>query len=209
MTIKPGQPWGRAVARPDDLVVVGSDAELASMLSIGTGTAIGVDGGDLARTLGVTPTSAVSAATRPTVNEFPIDLLEVHIDTADEPLLACAHVIARSPSSRGGWLRGRIVAVMNAEFIDRWDVAPRGHLNDGRVEVLDVAPSMTVRERLAARRRLANATHVPHPRIATRSVRSASWDFETPLDVFVDGRRVGRTTTLSIAVVADAAHVYA
>ena len=209
MTIKPGQAWGRPVPRPPGLVVVHSDVELARAVSQERGAPIGVGGGDLARTLGVTPASAGTLTTRPTVNEFPIDLLEVRLDGAEEPIVACAHVLARSPLGHGHWLRGRIMVVMNAEFIGEWDIAPRGHPNDGRAEVVDVDPSMSARERLAARRRLPTGTHVPHPCIATRSVRTASWQFDRPLDVIVDGRRAGRASTLSIDVLADAATVYA
>jgi hypothetical protein len=209
MTIKPGQAWGRPVPRPPDLVVVHSDDELARAISQERASPIGVGGGDLARTLGVTPSGAASLTSRPTVNEYLIDLLEVRLDGAEEPILACAHVVARSPWRGGHWLRGRILVVMNAEFIGDWDIAPRGHPNDGRVEVVDVAASMTARERLAARRRLPTGTHVPHPSIATRSVRTGTWKFERPLDVVIDGRRSDRASTLSIDVLADAATVYA
>jgi hypothetical protein len=209
MTIKPGEPWGNPVPRPSGLIVVRDDRDLARALSQGRASPIGVGGGDLARTLGVTPTSTDSLTTRPTVNEYPLDLLEVRLDGADEPIIAAAHVVVRSPWSSGHWLRGRILVVMNAEFIGEWDVAPRGHPNDGRVEVFDVAASMSARERLAARRRLPTGTHAPHPKISTRSMRSGTWQFERPLDVVVDGHRIGQASTLSIDVVADAAIVYA
>jgi hypothetical protein len=209
MTIKPGQAWGRPVPRPPDLLVMHSDVELARAVSHERGSPVGVGGGDLARTLGVTAARAATLATLPTVNEYLIDLMEVRLDDAEEPIVACAHVVARSPWSSGHWLRGRILVVMNAEFIGEWDLAPRGHPNDGRVEVVDVAASMSARERVAARRRLPTGTHVPHPSIATRTVRTGSWRFERPLDVVVDGRRVDRASTLSIDVLADAATVYA
>lgn len=209
MTIKPGQAWGRPVPRPPDLVVVHGDVELARAISQERGSQIGVGGGDLARTLGVTSASAGTLATRATVNEYPIDLLAVRLDGAEEAIVACAHVVARSPWGSGYWLRGRILVVMNAEFIGEWDIAPRGHPNDGRVEVVDVDASMSARERLAARRRLPSGTHVPHPSITTRSVKNGSWQFERPLDVVVDGRRVARASRLSIDVLADAATVYA
>jgi hypothetical protein len=208
MTIKPGQSWGRPVPRPTDLVVVHSDVELATAISQERGSPIGVGGGDLARTLGVTAFSADTVTTRSTINEYLIDLLEVRLDD-EEPIVACAHVVARSPWSSGHWLRGRILVVMNAEFIGDWDIAPRGHPNDGRVEILDVDASMSARERLAARRRLPTGTHVPHPSITTRSVRTGSWQFERPLDIVVDGRRVDRASTLSIDVLTDAVTVYA
>jgi hypothetical protein len=209
VTIKPGQAWGRPVPRPPDLVVVHSDVELAMALSQKPGSPIGLGGGDLARTIGVTSSGATSSTTRPTINEYVIDLLEVRLDDAEQPIVASAHVVARSPWRSGRWLHGRVLVVMNAEFIGDWDIAPRGHPNDGRVEVVDVDASMPVRERLAARRRLPTGTHVPHPKIATRSVRTGTWQFERPLDVVVDGRRVGRAATLSIDVLADAATVYA
>jgi hypothetical protein len=209
MTIKPGQAWGRPVPRPPDLVVVNSDVELARAISHERASPIGVGGGDLARTLGVTSASPGALATRAMVNEYLIDLIEVRLDGAEEPIVACAHVVARSPWGSGHWLRGRILVVMNAEFIGEWDIAPRGHPNDGRVEVVDVDASMSARERLAARRRLPTGTHVPHPCIATRSVRTGSWQFGRPLDVVVDGRRVARASRLSIDVLADAATVYA
>jgi hypothetical protein len=204
MTIRPGAPWGREVPRPAGLVVVDDDAALARAIGMSDGPPVAAGSGDLARTLGVT-----SLDRRSTVNEFPIDLLHVRVDDAGEPILACAHVIARSPSSRGHWFRGRILAVMNAEFIGEWDVAPRGHPNDGRMEVFDVDASMTVRDRIAARRRLRTGTHLPHPRVSTRSVRSGAWSFARPLEVVVDGRRIGRASSLAIDVVPDAAIVYA
>jgi hypothetical protein len=209
MTIKPGEAWGRPVPRPADLIVVHNDVELARAASQERGSSIGVGGGDLARTLGVTPARAGTLTTRPTVNEYLIDLLEVRLDGAEEPIVACAHVVARSPWSSGLWLRGRVLVVMNAEFIGEWDIAPRGHPNDGRAEVVDVDAAMSVRERMAARRRLPTGTHVPHPSITTRSVRTGSWQFEHPLDVAIDGRRVDRASALSVAVLADAATVYA
>jgi hypothetical protein len=217
VTIRPGAAWGRAVTRPDGLVTVDSDAAFVDALAMGDGHPIAVGSGDLARTLGVTSPDHRST----TINEFSIDLLHVRLDrsdtpdtpdvpdTSDEPIVACAHVVARSPWRRGHWFRGPILAVMNAEFLGEWDVAPRGHPNDGRVEVFDVDASMSVRDRLAARRRLRTATHVPHPRVATRSIRSGTWNFVRPLEVVVDGRHVGRASSLRIDVVADAATVHA
>jgi diacylglycerol kinase family enzyme len=156
----------------------------------------------------VTPARAASLTAQEMVNEYPIDLLEVRLDDGEASIVAVAHVVARSPLTRGGRLRGRILAVMNAEFLGTWDLAPRGHPNDGRVEVVEVDPSMSIRDRLHARGRLPTGTHVPHPSITTRSIRSASWRFEPALDVVVDGRRVGRASSMSIDVAADAASVY-
>jgi len=213
MTIKPGEAWGRQVPRPHDLVTVRSDQELVAALAGSDDRPIAVGSGDLARTLGVTSSNERASNERASnerasVNEFAIDLLDVRLDGASEPIVACAHVVARSRWRRGHWLSGPILAVMNAEFIGEWEVAPRGHPNDGRAEVFDVDAAMSVRHRLAARRRLRNATHIPHPLISTRSIRTATWTFPRPLDVILDGRRVGRATTLTVDVRPDAAIVY-
>lgn len=206
MTIKPGDAWGRQVARPEHLVTAESDRAVVQALRDGTGRPVEVTRGDLARTLGAA-TSGGGRPARRTLNELPIDLVEVTLDGRD-PVIACAHVVARSPWYRGHWLRGPLVAVMNAEFIGEWDIAPRGHPNDGRVEVVEVAGRMTLRDRLAARRRLRSASHLPHPDISTRSVRSHSWTFPSAVEVAIDGRRVGRATSIDVTVIADAAHVY-
>jgi hypothetical protein len=203
MTIERGEPWGRLVPRPDGLVTVAGDAALATAVTTPGHAPVTVRAGDLARSLGV-----VGTALPATVNELPIDLVHVALD-GGAPLTACAHVVARSPWRRGHWWHGPILAVMNAEFIGDWDVAPRGHPNDGRVETFAVDPAMSVRQRLSARRRLRSATHVPHPQVTVRSVRSATWTFPSPLEVVVDGRRVGRARTIDVTVVPDAAVVYA
>ena len=95
---------------------------------------------------------------------------------------------------------------MNAEYVGTADVAPRGHPNDGRLDVLHVAAQMTLRERWAARNRLPTGTHVPHPRLALRSV--TEWTATPPRGarVHVDGQVVHTLggEPVSIRCVADA-----
>jgi len=200
MTIRPGEPWGHEVPRPDDLHLVADDRALASELArTNARRAVAVTSGDVLRTLG-NPT----LAGRTTLNELPIDLIEFRLDDEAEPRHACAHLVVRSPWRRGGWLRGQILLVMNCEFRGDWDVAPRGHPNDGRVETFQVEGTFGVRDRLAARRRLVTATHVPHPAIATRSIRSATWTFPAPMVVIADGHTIGTAQAIAVTVVADA-----
>jgi YegS C-terminal NAD kinase beta sandwich-like domain len=196
VTIGPGGEWGRPVAPPARVQVATSDAEVVRLLHDGAGSVM-VAGGDLARTLGTVPSSP-----RETVLELPIDLLEVITDRG--AAVACAHVVVRSSWRRGGWWRGQVIAVMNAEFRGDWDVAPRGHPNDGRVEVVE-ADTLSWRERLAVRRRLRHGTHVPHPRITVRPLREASWEFPRGHVVSIDGGAAFPTRSLSIKVLPDAA----
>lgn len=203
MTIEKGAAWGRRVARPDDLLVVAGDRELVAAISAPDPRPVAVHAGDLHRTLGAPDPSG-----RSELAELPIDLLEVTLDDR-EPRRAVAHVLARSPWWRGSWWRGPVLAVMNAEFVGPYDVAPRGHPNDGRAESQLVDGGMRLRDRVTARARLRHGGHLPHPAIRTRSVREATWTFDRPMTVLVDGAAAGRSRSLAVRVLADAATVYA
>jgi hypothetical protein len=203
MTIRRGDAWGRTVARPAGLRVVADDAALAEALADGSGRPTAVAGGDLARTLG---NPAVGDRTE--LVEFPLDLMEVRLD-GGMTRTAVAHVVVRSPWWRGSWWTGPLLAVMNAEFVGAWDVAPRGHPNDGRVEALEADTALSIRQRVSARRRLPLGTHVPHPLISSRSIREHTWTFRRPMHVAIDGRPAGRSVTVGVRVLADAAVVHA
>lgn len=202
MTISKGATWGTTVPRPPRLRVAADDVQLAEWLSDGTGKPTSVAGGDLWRTIG-----GATLDGRNELNELPVDLLELDLDGAI--MNAVAHVVVRRPWRRGGWLRGPVIVVMNAEFIGDLDVAPRGHPNDGRAEVLQIDGSMSLRQRIAVRRRLRNASHLPHPQIATRSIRHVEFSALSDQRVVVDGRRRGAVHTLAVRVRPDAALVYA
>ncbi len=207
MTIEKGATWGSEVPRPQQLTIVDDDRAAVGALTATEGPGdrqmVALRGGDLARTMG-----ARGPGDRDRLIEFPVDLIEVRLDDA-ESITALAHVVARSPVRRGSWWRGPLLAVMNAEFLGDHDVAPRGHPNDGRVETFLVDPAMSIRQRLAARRRLATGTHVPHPLITTRSVRTARWTFARDVAVFVDHEPAGRARSIEVIVQPDAVTVLA
>jgi len=203
MTISKGADWGETVQRPSDLRVATSDHELAVMLADGTGRPTAVSAGDIHRTIGGRP-----LGDRTELLALPIDLMRVSLDDA-EPEDAVAHVLARSPWTAGGWWRGDVLAVMNAEFVGDLDVAPRGHPNDGRAETFRVGADMGVRQRWEVRRRLPSARHLPHPAIAVRPIRSMTWEFDRLRVVVVDGRKLGPARRLTVNVDADAAVLYA
>ncbi len=202
MTISKGVDWGRPVARPDDLRIAPTDAALAALLSDGSGLPCAASGGDLFRTMGSRP-----VGDRAELMACPVDLVDVTLD-GGVATVAVAHVVARLSAMRGGPWRGPILAVMNAEFIGSFDVAPRGHPNDGRVETFRVADDMSVRQRWELRRRLRSATHLPHPQITTRSVRTATYAFDTAVRVTADGVDLGSARSVAVTVRPDAAVVH-
>ncbi|MGD9793614.1 MAG: diacylglycerol kinase family protein [Acidimicrobiia bacterium] len=193
MTIEKHRQWGSPSPLPADAPVASSDAELAALVARGIGP-IGILGGDLCRTVGgngnrdrLRSGEAVS---------LPCDVLQVELDS--QASIAVAHVVLRR-----SWWRGPLVAVMNAQFIGEWNVAPRSHPNDGLMDVLS-ADAMSFDQRLKAKRRLPSGVHVPHPNIAQS--RTATWErrFERPIGVWLDGVAHGRATQVSITVRPDA-----
>jgi len=201
VTIRKGQAWGRVIPRPGDLVLVADDRSLCAALVDKPGRPAAPTSGDLHRTVGGRDIAGLGE-----VLELPIDLLRITTD--DGEFVACAHVQLRRSALRGGWWFGPVLMVMNAEFIGHWQIAARGHPNDGRAENCGWGSDFGFRDRLEARRRLPTAAHAPHPSIQTGSFRERSWSFDELLDVLVDGRKVGRTRSLSVVVEPDAALIY-
>lgn len=195
MTIKPGEEWGRALRQPVQPELIADDATLATCVSVGGPGPWAVGGGDLHR--------ATGAPRQPERGHVVgVDAMVVTLDDGRE-VVAVAHVVARR-----SWWHGPIVAICNVDFVGEWNVAPRAHPNDGRADVVEVAPQMGVRERWQAWRRLPQGTHVPHPQIVTRTVRQAAFEFARPLHVWIDGVRVGRASRLAVDVRPDAFELY-
>lgn len=190
MTIKPGQDWGEPVARDPALRVAGSDRQLVRMVGTGQPGPFSVAGGDLYRSLG-------SPRSRDEMRRVPIDMIEVTTD--DGTYRAVAHVALY----RSLW-RGRALAVCNCSDIGSWNVAPRAHPNDGLLDIVDVAATLSRRARWQARSRLITGSHVPHPDIGYERVATASWEFERRMNCYVDGERVGATKTATVRVLPDA-----
>lgn len=194
MTIRRGEEWGRSVARPAGLVIAASDAELAALVRADPSGAYGLSGGDIFRSLG-------SPAPRDPLQRLPMDALEVRLDDHD-PVLAVAHLVAW----RGrwlGWWRGPLLAVMNADHVGEWNVAPRAHPNDGKGDAVQVATTMSLRHRWQARSRLPQGTHVPHPSIDVRTFTESAWTFPRPANVRIDGVAYGRAVRVAVRVLPD------
>jgi YegS C-terminal NAD kinase beta sandwich-like domain len=200
VTVRKGEEWGEAGSLPAGGVVVRTDAAAREVVAAARRAGdrpppLGLLGGDLCRTLGGRGDEArlrSDAATR-----LPVDLGSVLVDGVQHWFVA--HVVARR-----SWWRGRIVAAMNAEFLGAWDVAPRAHPNDGLLDVVDVAPAMSLADRVKARGRLATGAHVPHPAIAVSRQSAVQLSFERPTPVWLDGVPVGEARHLSVRLEPDA-----
>jgi len=201
MTIRKGEAWGGAGTLPADGVVVTTDAAARAAVEPARRAGeplpvLGLLGGDLCRTLGGPGDAA--RLRRPEAMRFPVDLGSVLVDGRQHWFVA--HVVARR-----SWWRGRVVAVMNAQWLGTWDLGPKSHPNDGLLDVSDGRPSLG--ERLKARRRLATGSHLPHPDISVRRTSHEQFTFDPPLDIYVDGVKVARARSVSVRVEPDALEV--
>ncbi len=199
MTIKKGQQWGERVERPHDLAAMTTDADLARREA--SDGPVGVAGGDIFRSVG-------SPGPRSESMCLPIDRLHVSFD--DDAAVAVAHVVARQQHrwfGRGcgwwSWWHGHVLAICNSDYVGQWNVAPRAHPNDGRFDVVEVV-QMTVRARWAARQRLAQGTHVPHPAITVRTATGDTWEFARPMRIWIDGVDRGTCKRLTVTIEPDA-----
>lgn len=201
MTIRKGDPWGEPAVCPPGLKVVSTDSDLRDWVvlhrargeSIGD---VGAAGGDLARTCGG------GGAAHPCAAKVTVDVMRLTLDDRD-PTWGVAHVVARR-----GWFGGEVFLVMNAQYYGAYDVAPRSHPNDGKFDVLRVDPTMSWQQRLQARQRARMGTHLPHPRLSSRSVAEVDLHFDGPMVVWIDGVRAGTATRLRVSVEPDAVTMY-
>ena len=125
MPISKGTPYGEPGDLPAGAIVVRSDAEAAAALREARRDrrpvpALGLLGGDLARTLGGGRGSDLQGV------RFTVDLGEALLDGRLH--LFVAHLVA----STRLWTRAFVA--MNAQWLGDWNLGPRAHPNDGLLD---------------------------------------------------------------------------
>lgn len=200
MTVEKGRDWGEAGAAPADTVLVRSDAEARHALEAARRAGeplptLGLLGGDLCRTLGG----------RGDAERLRAGGVRVAVDLGVALLDGRRHLFLAHLLARRSWWHGPVLAVMNAQFVGPWNVAPRAHPGDGRLDILQ--SDLPLGDRWKARRRLASGTHVPHPGIA--QTRPSAWTTELarPTPIWLDGERVTDARTLAVRLEPDAVQV--
>lgn len=200
MTIRKGEAWGAPGALPDDGVVVRSDAEARAVLDAARREGrpypvLGVIGGDLGRTL-ATPGDE-DRLRSPAAMTFPLDLGQVLVDGRMH--LFVAHLVARNR------LWTRAVVAMNVQWFGGWNLGPKAHPNDGRLDTFDVR--LPLRDLAKVRRRLPTGSHLPHPGIEVRRAAAVTFELDRPLPVWLDGEQVDEGRVLAVRLEPDALRV--
>jgi len=194
MTISKGSAYGEpGSAFPEDGVRCDTDGEARRALEAARRhgrpfPVLGLAGGDLARTLG--GSGAMDVA-------FPVDLGQVLVDGR-------LHLFVASCVVRNRWWT-RTLAVGNAQWLGEWNAWPRGHPNDGRLDLLDAR--LAAGDLRKVRARLRTGSHLPHPGIGERRVRAETVELERPLGVWLDGERIGDGRTFAFRCLPDALRI--
>lgn len=188
MVVARGAQWGSSGVPDSGVPVVFADQDASLLIESGCREMV-IAGGDMARTVGALPPSAGCSYRR-----LPIDLVEIGLVDRHGQLskhYVISHGVVRNPWMRGGLIRGPVTVICNSQYVRSRDVAPRGHPNDGRVEVLEFQTQLTCRERLQILARTKRGEHLPHPAIRSSSVSTFSL-MNTSGVIVLDGRRIGR-----------------
>jgi YegS C-terminal NAD kinase beta sandwich-like domain len=209
--IRPGEPWGSPTSSSPDLEVRGSDIALARAAAGAPGALIRFvpdATSDLALAVGLRPDAAATTGH----SELPMDALSVSTSHEAAPgagTLASNLCIFGTPPDRlrwsspsfelcieldgRSWFSGRATTVVVAirQFLRGLDLVPRGHPGDGKAEIQ--VYELTRTERRVMRARLASGSHLPHPRIRSRTAARIKVDAGRPPALEVDGE--GRAPT--------------
>ncbi len=185
VTIRKGEPWGEPGVLPADGVVGPLRRRGPRRGDSGPRAGehrrpSGLLGGDLCRALAGT---GDEARLRDAGTVVPVDLAAVLVDGRLHWFVA--HLIARR-----GWWRGPLVAAMNAQHLGPWDVAPRGHPNDGRLDVFEA--DLGLGDRWKARRRARHRARTCPTRASPSGTSPpCSWSSAPARKVWLDGEPLG------------------
>jgi hypothetical protein len=211
--IAKGQPWGEPHAGPADVEVVGDDADLALAMSTHPGRLVAWvprPEADLARALGLRSGARIG----PPTWALPLDLLRV-AGPGGRPAVNAVVLGAGPGGARflDRWVELRVtvddrtvverrraigVVVANGPFLAGARASLRAHPGDGRLDVLVLALARAQRREL--RRRLATASHLPHPDLVAATGRRVVVESDRALPLTIDGRVAGMATRLEVAV---------
>lgn len=205
MVVRRGQDWGSVGTPHPSTPVARDDAHASQLIEQGVREFV-LASGDLARTVGASPPSANCSYRR-----LPIDLTRITVVDSKglvTHLISLSHCLVRHRLPSGGLLRGPVTVICNSQYVRGRDVAPRGHPNDGKIEVVDFSNALSIRQRLLVLQRMRTGDHLPHPFIQVRQISERTM-LNARGFVVLDGRRIGSRIVNYVEPLRDEAVVWA
>lgn len=213
MTIRKLEPYGTPALRPFNLVTRQSDYELAQHFTSHERDApCTVVQGSIGQSLGITVDSTRDLTSHAfhleqQMTRVDLDLLQIDYRTVTSGENILQIVVAGTLSLQHRTPLSTFLILSNSGYWRKRDLLPRAHPNDGFVDVLDVDPDITVRQRALAWRRSKTGSHLPHPHLRV----SRSTDFQwsgRPSNMIADGIAYNGVVWLQCTVLTDAMIIY-
>lgn len=206
MPIKKGESWGHQVKPPSDLLVFDDDAKANEYLSRQLIGSLAVQGlaiknSNLARTLGLKGSVVAETMLATTFDLIQVEFIKTDATSARRFFLGYAMI-------RKNMLRDKIIGVFNTSFVGKQDWAPRAHPNDGKIDVITVDKTMSMRQRLTAGRLLKSGSHIPHPQINYSQTGEFSVNQLRSTALIIDGVDFGPVEACEFQVISDAVTLY-
>ena len=213
MTIRKFGSYGTSVSRPPILNVLRSDLEIAQHYVYGEIAApCTLTNGSIAQSLGINSEISIDDPLHDQqMTLVKIDLLQIDYRTTASSnansSTSSRVVVAGTLAIQHRTQLSTCLILSNSGILHGRDVLPRAHPNDGFVDVLEVDPKISTRQRAIAWHRSATGSHLPHPDIRV----SRSIDFQwsgSPAQMIADGVTYKGVVWLQCTVLADAMSIY-
>ena len=191
---------------PERTVNMSSDRELGVYLRDHSAKqiheqSIFMKSGDIPRVLGVVDRARDAECIRIVIDAIVVSYTDsVGVDHTD--------VCIASMSIARRYFRGAISVVTNSGYWRNHEVAPRAHLNDGKLDIFEVSGAMRWSQRRLMWQKAEVGSHLPHPLLSYSQGEFFHWK-GSPRRLTIDGQFVGLVTKVSCRVQSDCAQVFA
>jgi hypothetical protein len=191
---------------PERTVNMSSDRELGVYLRDHSAKqiheqSIFMKSGDIPRVLGVVDRARDAECIRIVIDAIVVSYTDsVGVDHTD--------VCIASMSIARRFFRGAISVVTNSGYWRNHEVAPRAHLNDGKLDIFEVSGAMRWSQRRLMWQKAVVGSHLPHPLLSYSQGEFFHWK-GSPRRLTIDGQFVGLVTKVSCRVQSDCAQVFA
>lgn len=206
MPISPGSPWGFTSSLPEQTVNMSSDRELGLFLRDHSAKQIHeqtifMKSGDIPLVLGVDNRPRNAECIRVVIDAIVVSYTD-HIGVGHTDVCIASMSITRR------FFRGAISVVTNSGYWRNHEVAPRAHLNDGKLDIFEVSGAMRWSQRRLMWKKAEVGAHLPHPLLSYSQGEFFHWK-GSQQRLTIDGQFVGMVTNVSCRVQSDCAQVYA
>jgi hypothetical protein len=209
MTIQKNSVYGVPALRPFNLIILDNDRDIADHF----GSALKVEhvtvtSGSIAQSLGIrNGITQLNASSDQQMTLVQIDLLQIDYRTTTSGDAVTRLVVAGTLSIQHRTFFSTTLILSNSGILQKRDVLPRAHPNDGFVDVLEIDPEISTRQRIIAWHRSLTGSHLPHPSFRVGRSRDFEWSGR-PSKMIADGVSVKGVVWLQCRVLPDAMSIY-